>query len=82
MQELQGLVKEEGIEGADLHKDLLQGHEEEEEEASNPLKGLDNLKDFVIFAMQLENQTMLSSPIACPGAGTYPPTAGPPLPPA
>ena len=48
MQELQGLVKEEGIEGADLLKKMLQGHNEEE--VSNPLKGLVNLKDFTSFS--------------------------------
>ena len=71
MQELRGSAKEEGIEGADLPKELLQGHEEEEEEASNPLKGLDNLKDFVIFAMQLENQTKPATPSTRPGAATW-----------
>ena len=52
MQELQGSAKEEGMEGADLPKEMPQGHEEKEEAASNPLKGLDKPKDFVIFAMQ------------------------------
>ena len=68
---------EEGVEDVDLFKETLQGSKEGEELINNLHQGLDNPKDFVTFAMQLENQTTWLSPTACPGVEISPPTGRP-----
>ena len=45
-------------------------------------RGSQAINDFVTYAMQLENQTMLLSPTVCLGVAVFPPMAGPPLRPA